>query len=126
LKHTQVTFAAVVLVFASTGLASAAGCTHPQSIEILRALGPENSIEKALDILKKRKANVRMTYKADGHERKTVAEKLPSLKYQSLEVSVYSNFPGGFIVTYTELLSLSFSSQGVLTDSSCRKFGTGP
>ena len=67
-----------------------------------------------------------MTYKADGHERNTVAERLPSLKYQSLEVSVYSDYPGGFIVTYTELLSLSFSSQGVLTGSSCKKFGTGP
>jgi len=126
LKHIRLTSVVVVSLLASTGLASAAGCSHPQSIEILRALAPENSIGKALDILKKRKANVRMTYKADGHERETAAEKLPSLKYQSLEVSVYSTFPGGFIVTYDELLSLSFSSQGVLTDSSCRKFGTGP
>ena len=126
MKHTRLTFAVVVLVLASTGLASAASCAHPQSIEILRALRPENSIGKALDILKMRKANVRMTYKADGHERETTAQKLSLLKYQSLEVSVYSKFPGGSIVTYDELLSLSFSRQGVLTGSSCRKFGTGP
>ncbi len=106
-KHTRPTFAVIALVLASTGQACAAACSHPQNLEILRALGPENSVGKALDVLKKRKTNVRMTYKADG---------------QSLEVSVYSDFPGGFIVTYTELLSLSFSSQGVQTGSSCKNF----
>ena len=126
MKYTRFTFAVVIAILASTSVAWADGCTHPQSIEILRALRPENSIGKALDILKKRKANVRMTHKADGHQRKTSAEKPPSLKYQSLEVLVYSDFPGGFIVTYSELLSLSFSSQGALTGPSCKKFGTGP
>ena len=119
---------AIFFVLACTGAASAAACSHAESIAILGALGPENSIGKALDILKKRKADFMILYKAgaSGPERATTAEKLPSLKYHSLEVWVSSDFPGGFIITYNERLALAFNSHGVLTGSSCEKIGTGP
>jgi hypothetical protein len=119
---------AMFFVLACAGGASAYNCSHPKSIEIIRALGPENSIGKALDVLKKRKASFMILYKADARadERFTTAEKLRSLKYHSLKVSILSPFPGGFIVSFDEDLSLAFNSQGVLTGSSCEKVGTGP
>jgi hypothetical protein len=128
LRYALLASAAIGLVVASNGLASAAGCAHPDSVAIMRALRPENSIGKALDILKKRKANFMILYKTDAGaaERATTTEKLSSLKYYSLKVSVLSRFPGGFIVSYDEHLSLAFDSHGVLTGSSCKKIGTGP
>ena len=120
--------ATIGLVLACTGAASAYPCKHPASIQILRHLGSGASIGKALDLLKKRRASFNMLYRADagGAERFTTAENLPTLKYHSVEVSLLSPFPGGFIVSYDEKLSLDFNSHGVLTGSWCDKIGTGP
>jgi hypothetical protein len=67
-------------------------------------------------------------YKTDDRaaERATTAAKLSLLKYHSLDVSLFSHFPGGFLVSSDERLSLAFNSHGVLTGSSCEKFYTGP
>ena len=126
--NARIVSAAVFSVLACGGTAAAAECSHPKSIEILRDIGSRASIGKTLDILKKRQVTPMILYKADAGaaERYIPAEKLPSLKYHSVEVSLLSPFPGGFIVSYDEKLSLEFDSHGVLTGSSCNKVGTGP
>ncbi|HKU55334.1 MAG TPA: hypothetical protein VJP60_08205 [Rhizomicrobium sp.] len=81
-----------------------------------------------MSILEKRKARFSILYKADARAavRGTTPAKLSSLKYHSLDISLSSDFPGGFIVSSSERLLLTFNSHGVLTGWSCRKDYMGP
>jgi len=126
--RTLVVCVAVCFVLVYTKAALAAGCSHPKSAEILRELGSNASIVRALDLLKKHKMSFMILYRSDARsgERATTPEKLSSLAYHSLTLSVQSHFPGGFIVSSDEFLSLKFSSRGIMTGSSCRRVYTGP